>query len=260
MTRWHEDDLAGRLLEDMKNGGEQWEVVKLPALAEEDDPMGRELGEALCPARYDKETLTKIKAKGSYSFDSLYQQNPTAKSGSFFQVDKLQIVDAVPANLEACRGWDQAATPGDGDYSVGIRITEADAEGLFYITDAVRGQWDTATRDRTIKQTAALDGIRTAIAGEQEAGSGGKGQAENFVKMLAGFSVSTEPSTGAKTVRADAFSSQVNAGNVRLLRGEWNKAYIDELRKFPLGKHDDQVDASAVAFNKVSKMGPGIYF
>jgi predicted phage terminase large subunit-like protein len=259
MTRWHEDDLAGRLLEDMRSGGEKWEVVSLPAIAEEDDAMGRKVGEALCPDRYDLETLTKIKTKGSYSFDALYQQRPTAKSGSFFQVDKLQVVDAIPAGLEACRGWDQAATPGGGDYTAGVRITEADADGIFYVTDVVRGQWDTATRDRTIKQTAALDGVTTAIAGEQEGGSGGKGQAENFVRMLAGYSVSTEPSTGAKTVRADPFSSQVNAGNVKLLRGDWNRAYIDELRKFPLGKHDDQVDASAVAFKQVSTSSVGSF-
>lgn len=256
MTRWHEDDLAGRLLDDMKNGGEQWEVVRLPALAEENDPIGREVGEPLCAERYDLETLTKIKAKGAYSFDSLYQQNPTAKSGTFFQVDQLQIVDAIPGGLMACRGWDQAATPNGGDYSAGVKITEADEYGIFYITDAVRGQWDTATRDRNIKQTAALDGTTTSIAGEQEGGSGGKGQAENFVKMLAGYAVSTEPATGAKTVRADPLSSQINAGNVRLLRGDWNRDFIDELRKFPLGKHDDQVDAAAVAFNKVNRVGP----
>ena len=77
--------------------------------------------------------------------------------------------------------------------------------------------------------------------------------------MLAGFGVTTAPATGSKVVRADPYSSQVNAGNVKLLRGDWNRDYIEELRKFPMGKHDDQVDASSAAFNKVLNRGIGVY-
>jgi hypothetical protein len=69
--------------------------------------------------------------------------------------------------------------------------------------------------------------------------------------MLAGYPVKCEPATGSKEVRAEPFASQCEAGNVRLVRGPWNAAYIDELTTFPNGSHDDQVDASSSAFNRL---------
>jgi predicted phage terminase large subunit-like protein len=70
--------------------------------------------------------------------------------------------------------------------------------------------------------------------------------------MLAGYSVSTDPVSGSKEIRASPFSSQVNAGNVKMLRGDWNQAFIEELRQFPAGKHDDQVDAASDAFTSLA--------
>jgi predicted phage terminase large subunit-like protein len=251
MTRWHEDDLAGRLLREMEDGGEQWEVVKLAALAEAGDPMGRQPGEALCPDRYDLEALHRIKVKSEHSFEALYQQNPTPKEGLMFHVDKMTIIDASPSEGRCARGWDKAGTPGDGDWTVGARVKQG-KDGLWYIEAVTRGQWDTATRDRTIRQTAEIDGRAVHQKGEQEPGSGGKESAENFIRLLGGFPTSTERSTANKVERADPLSSQVNAGNVRLVRGEWNKAFIEELRQFPSGKHDDQVDAVSLAFNHLN--------
>lgn len=261
-TRWHEDDLSGWLLgeEDSSDAPEGWHVLCLPAIA--DDPLvfpdtctviedDRDKGQALCPERYDEEALRRIKARGERNFEALYQQRPSPKEGYFFDVTKLEIVDKVSAGLRNARGWDKAATHGDGDFTAGVRIAKS-FDGLFYVEDVVKGQWDTASRDRTIRQTAHLDGIGCKVKGEQEPGSGGKESAENFIRLLAGFAVSNEPSTSAKEVRADPFSSQVNAGNVRLVKGDWNKAYIEELRQFPFGKHDDQVDASSLAFNELN--------
>ncbi len=262
-TRWNEDDLTGWLLSEESQGEEpeNWHVVCLPAIAEEPpalpesctlEPDIRANGEALCPQRYDESKLAKIKARiGEYHFGALYQQRPTAKQGLFFHVDKLGIVDAVPAGLSSARGWDKAATAGGGDWTAGVRMAKS-FDGLFYIEDVVRGQFDTATRDRTIRQTASIDGLMCQHIGEQEPGSGGKESAENFIRLLAGFAVSTEPATNAKEIRADPFSSQVNAGNVRLVRGDWNKKFIEELRSFPHGKHDDQVDGCSLAFNKLN--------
>ncbi len=248
MTRWHEDDLAGRLLNEMNDGGEQWEIVQLSAIAEEGDPMGRKIGEPLCPDRYDLEALERIRQRGERSFEALYQQRPTAKSGSFFHVDKLEIVPAAPVNGRRARGWDKAGTEGGGDYTAGIKMCKGD-DGLFYIEDVQRGQWNTATRDRNIRQTAELDGISVKQIGEQEPGSGGLESAQNFIRLLSGFSVTTERSTANKQERADPFSSQLNAGNVRVVKGDWNRAFIEELRQFPQGRHDDQVDAASLAFN-----------
>ena len=265
-TRWHEDDLAGWLLsEEHVDAAEHWHIVNLPAIAEEShsfpdtctvEPDGRAIGEALCSERYDIDFLQRRQAKGSYTFDALYQQRPSSKEGLFFHVSKLEIVDAVPVGGKQGRGWDKAATAGDGDWTAGVKMLKDD-KGLYYITDVVRGQWNTAERDRQIRQTAELDGRDVRQKGEQEPGSGGKESAESFIRLLSGFPVSTEKVSGSKELRADPFSSQVNAGNVRILRGDWNKAFLEELRTFPNGKHDDQVDAASLVFNAINEGGSG---
>jgi predicted phage terminase large subunit-like protein len=263
-TRWHEDDLAGWLLEQEKIAEpEEWHIVCLPGLSEPLEDYGFpdtctiekdfriEEGIALCPERYDEKFMLRRRSKNSYTFDALYQQRPSSKEGLFFHVNKMEIVDAAPAIAKRVRGWDMAATKDSGDFTVGSKVSAAN--GIFYIEDIRRGQWDTATRDGHIKLTANLDGRPVSIIGEQEGGSGGKSAAEAFIKNLAGFIVTTERATGSKESRAEALSSQINAGNVKLVRGDWNVAFIEELRKFPNGKHDDQVDATSLAFNQLSK-------
>lgn len=262
-TRWHEDDLSGWLLseEEQAKMPEKWHIVCLPAIAEEQQTFPetctveadfRDIGDALCPERYTVEEHLQTQDKDSRTYEALYQQRPTPKTGLFFHVDKLEIVPVAPVGGKMCRGWDKGATAGGGDYTAGVKIVKG-SDGIYYVADVVRGQWDTATRDRTIRQTAVVDHIGCRQKGEQEPGSGGKESAENFIKMLAGYPVSVAPSTANKQERADPFSSQVNAGNVKLIKGDWNKAFIDELRSFPLGKHDDQVDGASLAFNELSK-------
>ena len=269
MTRWNEDDLAGWLLneeltDEDEHSKENWHIVCLPAISEErmefpesctvEDDFRDEHGVALCPERYPIEKLLKKRAKGAREFDALYQQRPSPKEGYFFDVTKLEIVEAAPADARRARGTDKAATKGDGDYSCGGKVGKG-KDGIFYIEDVWREQLDTASRDRKIRQTAELDGTSVHQVGEQEPGSGGKESAQNFIRLLAGFPVSTEKSTANKEERADPFSSQVNAGNVKLVRGPWNKVFIEEMRQFPFGKHDDQVDAVTLAFNHLNGRG-----
>lgn len=242
-TRWHEDDLCGRLLKEAAAGGEPWRVLKMPAIGDD--------GAALWPERYSAERLAEIRrAVGEYYWHSLYQQNPTPKEGSFFKVGNLEIVDAPPAGLKTVRAWDMAYTDGDGDYTAGVQIGKAD-DGRYYVVDVVRGQWATDDRDRRIRQTAGMDGRQVRIRIPEDPGAG-KSMALAQIRMLAGFSVRAEKVSKNKETRADAFSSQVNAGNVSLVRGPWNRDYIEELRQFPRGSNDDQVDASADAFNELS--------
>lgn len=266
-TRWHEDDLIGRLLinESQSSAGENWHVVSLPALYEPDSLLSlpksciiepdfrTQEGEALCPERYTAEALEHKRLQmGGYHFEAMYQQRPTSPGGVLFDITKLKTIDAAPIEIEyRVRAWDKAATPNGGDYTAGVRMSK-DKEGVYYIESVSRGQWDTATRDFIIRDTAEYDGKKCHIVGEQEPGSGGKDSAHNFIKLLDGFAVQTERATGSKALRADPFSSQVNAGNVRLVRGNWNTAFIEELRQFPLGRHDDQVDACSLAFNKIA--------
>ena len=128
----------------------------------------------------------------------------------------------------------------------------SDGLGGYFVLDVVRGQWSTDERDRAIRQTAELDGHQVRIRGPQDPGAAGVQAAEAFVRLLAGFSVRTERVTGDKETRADPFSAQVNAGNVKLVKGDWNRDFIEELRSFPAGKYKDQVDAAADAFAELT--------
>jgi predicted phage terminase large subunit-like protein len=128
-------------------------------------------------------------------------------------------------------------------------------DGLFYVEDVVRGQWSPGERDRVILATAERDRdahASTAIVVEQEPGSAGVDASRSIVRMLAGFPVRADRVTGSKQVRAEPFASQAEAGNVRLVRGAWNGAWLEELCVFPNGRHDDQVDASSAAFTALA--------
>ena len=120
--------------------------------------------------------------------------------------------------------------------------------------DVVRGQWDSNERERVIEQTAQLDGPKVIIGLEQEPGSGGKESAESTLRRLAGYRVRVDRPTGAKEWRADPFSSQVNGNNVSMKRGDWNAAFLEELRFFPSSTYKDQVDASSGAFNMLANV------
>jgi len=114
-----------------------------------------------------------------------------------------------------------------------------------------RGQWSTDDRERIIRATAEADGADVVVYIEQEPGSGGKESAESTVRNLAGFACYPNSPQGDKPHRADPYSVQVNYGNVRLLRGDWNREYIEEFRYFPFSTYKDQVDASSGAFTKL---------
>ena len=251
MTRWHNDDLVGKILssDDAKN----WTRIRLPAEAEVNDPLGRKLGEALCADRYGLSDLAKTKIVLGRDYHALYQQSPQPREGGMFKRHWFELVDAVPAKAKRVRWWDQAATDSSGNYTAGVLMTESD--GIYFIEDVVRGQWDSGERDRIIRATADNDKDNYGAVsywGSQEPGSGGKYQAAAFIKLLAGYKVATETESGSKETRADPFASQAKAGNVKVKRAAWTSAYLNEMCDFPSGKYDDQVDASSGAFAKLA--------
>jgi predicted phage terminase large subunit-like protein len=253
MTRWHMDDLAGRLLESERAA--DWTVVSLPALAEEDDPLGRSEGAALCPERYGLPALDDFRAVlGSRSFDALYQQRPRPQEGAMFRREWFEIVPAVPANARRARYYDTAgADEGRGDYTVGVLMAR-DSRGICYVEDVLRGQWTAHPRNTLIRQTATLE-RHVPIYVESPPGLA-KESTDAIVRELAGFAIYANPVRGDKVSRAEPFAAQCEAGNVKLVRGAWNRAYLDELCDFPYGAHDDQVDASSGAFNKLVTYTP----
>jgi predicted phage terminase large subunit-like protein len=251
MTRWHEDDLAGRLLrmaaEDSR--ADRWYVVKFPAIAVEgtpDDP--RKPGEPLWPAKYPISQLAAFRAGAEYEFSALYQQNPTPPEGGLFKRADFAVIDARPAQGIWVRFWDCAATEGDGDYTVGTLVGKL-SNGTFCIADVIRGQWNATKVDAVMRQTAQIDGRHVRIREEQEPGSSGKAVIANRAKALAGFDYRGIPATGDKETRWRPLASQAGAGNVTIVRGPWNGAWLDELCSVPHGLHDDQADSAAGGFN-----------
>jgi len=248
-TRWHLDDLAGRMIE---SGADNFEVINLPALAEDNDPLGRLPGEALWPDRFSLAyLLTTKEASGSYNWSALYQQRPIPEGGGIFKRQWFQIVDAAPTEAQRVRYWDFAGTERGGDYTVGTLLTKT-KDNLIYVEDVVRGQWGAMDVEAILKQTAQLDASRyhnsVEIRMEQEPGSSGKSLTSNYIRLLSGYPVKAQPSTGSKELRARPFAAQCEAGNVKLVKGAWNGAWLDEVCRFPTGTHDDQVDSVSGAF------------
>ena len=254
-TRWHQDDLAGKILK--SEDGPNWTVLSLPALAEEGDELGRAVGEPLCEDRFDLADLLDIKRVLGIAFYALYQQRPTPKEGDFFKREWFEIVPQVPADIRfMVRYWDRASTSSGGDYTAGVLMGYA--RGIFYVMDVVRGQWDSESRDILIRQTVALDEERYGrgaiqIWEEREGGSAGKDAGNAFVKMLAGHPAYTESVSGKgdKSLRAGPFQAQAMVRAVVVVQGSWNEAYLEELSGFPFGNNDDQVDGTSGAFRRL---------
>jgi predicted phage terminase large subunit-like protein len=252
MARWHEDDLAGYLLRESE---EQWTELRLPAIAEDNDVMGRVPGEPLWPERYPLDELERRREEMSLAFGGVVwlaqaQQRPTNPDGGMFPESKWRFMPAheVPEGLTWVRAWDLAASEGAGDWTVGCRMARL-PDGRFVVTDVVRGQWEGHRVRKELVAAGGRDPRPTQIELPQDPGQAGKDQAQQLVSLLAGHDVAARVQTGSKEVRAIGYAAQQQVGNVVLVEGQWNGAWVAEHRAFPRGLHDDQVDAGAMAFN-----------
>jgi len=177
--------------------------------------------------------------------------------GSIFRREWFEIVNEAPANIPKIRYWDLAATKPkqgtDPDYSVGALIGERN--GMYWILDIKRIRAAPPQVEALIRQTAELDGYSTKICMEQEPGSSGVSQIDYYARqVLQGYSFWGVKTTGPKEERATPVSSAAEAGNVKLVRGNWINEFLDEFEAFPQGMHDDQVDAVSGAFSQLRKV------
>lgn len=260
MQRLHEEDVSGQILK----LGLGYEHLMLPMEFEPErrcrtsigfeDPRTEE-GELLFPERFPRHVVERDKVPmGSYAVAGQFQQRPAPRSGGMFHRGDFEIVDAVPAGARRCRAWDFAATvPKAGkqpDWTVGLRM--AYDGGIFYVEDVRRDRWSPGDVEKNLRATASQDGTGVRIRIPEDPGAAGKADAATKVKLLAGYDVTVVRPTGDKATRAKPASAQAEAGNVKLVRGAWNEAFLDEVCSFPNGHHDDQVDAFADALNELA--------
>lgn len=246
-TRWHEDDLAGRLIAADRERKE-WTIVSLPALAEHSDPLRREPGQALCPERFDEAALHRIKEQiGSHSFSALYQQDPLPAKDTAFRRSWFKIVDEAPAGLRWVRGYDLAVSTGQSsDHTASFRVAHDQNTGILYIADGFRARIEFPEQRRYITRRIAEEKNTRHCIESALHGAAFVQELRREVRFI-GRPIRSVRVSSDKLTRANAWSARAEAGKVALVRGPWIEDFLDEVCRFPFGKHDDQVDAVSLA-------------
>ena len=253
-TRWDHNDLIALLQTELAH--ENWTVINLPAIAEVNDPLGREVGEALWPERYDYDALMRIKATlGPYWWAAECQQNPLQSMSGANLGDKLKTIteaDMEPEeDLKTLRIWDLAATKGGGDYTAGVKISRSKVSRKIYIRDMIREKENPAKVKALVKAAAEADGHGVKIWMEQEPGSSGVTVIVDYTKELRAYAFEGEKATGPIEVRASPLIAAIEVGTVYMVEAPWNENLRDELNGFPDGDNDDQMTAAALGYNKL---------
>lgn len=264
-TPWHVDDLIGRAERRMKEDPDfpQFTVVSFPAMGDEYE-SGFLFPERFPPSWYRGQAA----ALGTYGTASLLQVNPVARAGNILKTDRVQIHDAadIPLGLRWARPWDLASTEkqlvkDDPDYTVGALMAvewrmppdDADVGELIphiWIRDVVRGRWAAPERDRFIKQTAMVDGAGVLVGTESVAGY--KDTYERMADVLKGLRIVQKVTPpGDLLIRVNPLEPIFEAGHVHLVRGDWNRDFLQEVAEYNSGAHDDQVAALVTGWEMI---------
>lgn len=258
MTRWHEDDLAGRLLDVMKSDpkADQWTILNLPAIREDEIHICdvREKGEALWPSKYSVDDLERIKMSlGSKVWNALYQQSPRAEGGNIVRRDWWQFYSSPPEKFDSIiQSWDLTFKEVGTSYVVGQVWGMVGTKK--YLLDQLRSRMGFVETISAIKTMCAKWPKYSRLLIEDKAN--GPAVMDAIKKEVSGV-ISVQPN-GSKESRVNAVSAQIEAGEVFLPeRAEWLHDYIEEFTMFPNGAADDQVDATSQALLDVKNSGAG---
>lgn len=259
MTRWHEDDLAGRLLREMANDGDQWRIVSFPAIAEEDEEFRLE-GEALHPERYDLERLTKIKkAVGSQAWNALYQQRPSSKGGDIIKGAWFKRYSVLPRMKRIIITADTAQkTKQHNDYSV-LLVAGVGHDGGVYALDLIRGKWEAPELEQKVSDVwnkYKSFGVHKVYVEDKSSGTSLIQNIQRKQRIpIEGVQVDTD-----KYTRVLGIQGYIESGYIYLPNdAEWIEDFIKECEAFTATdshKHDDQVDAMVMAITEL--MGGGV--
>jgi len=247
LTRWHEDDLIGRILNSEHAG--EWEVVNIPALAEEDDPLGRKIDEPLWPERFSYDELLKTKQVLGHDFYALYQGRPSPAEGMIFPVDKIVDYNDLPKFSFIVQGWDTAVKDKEvNDYSVGITIGVA-TDG-YYILDRVKARMQMPALKQAIKDAAYKWDPNIVLIEDKSSGS----SAVQEIKSITRVPVLAVNVDTSKLARAEATTDAIETGLIHLPKfAPWKEDFIHQLSTFPNATHDDDVDAYTLLINYLTK-------
>lgn len=256
MQRLHQDDISGVI----EQYGMGFEKLIIPMEFEPErrihtcigwtDPRKHD-GDLMFPDRWPRANIEAKKTdQGEYVWAGQYQQRPAPREGGMFKVDKIEMVDYAPAGGREVRGWDLAGTAKKkSPFTAGVKMKMVD--GVIYITNAKRVRKEVQEMEPWVETVCRNDGFSIFQDLPQDPGVGGKALKASLAKRLHGlnFSITTEP--GDKVTRSIPFANQVDAGNVRMVRGDWNKPLMDEMRNFPAATIKDQVDACSRAYARL---------
>lgn len=268
-TQWHVDDIIGRIekkidptSEDYDEHFPKFRIVSFPATNGEGDVWvektekekahwEHQKWEYLFPERFSEEFYKQQRAAlGSYSFSSLYQCTPQIRGGNLFVTDKIKFHDNVQdfPLTKYYRVWDYAHTAkqtqkDDPDWTSGTLLTYTKIEGQWHlwIKNVARLRAKAPERDNYVRATTDKDGVGVPVYVENSVDS--KDALSNLQTVLHGKRVVKAVNISIdKIARASYVEPIFEAGHVHVLRGEWNADWLDEIKSFPSGKHDDQVD------------------
>jgi predicted phage terminase large subunit-like protein len=267
MQRLHREDISGLILEKFPF----FEHLCLPMRFEADmpkkttvlgftDPRTKE-GELLWPERFSEDYLKnelepRLSAIGGpYAIAGQFQQRPAPRGGGLFkEKDFQQIVGTVPDGAVRVRGWDLASSVTKWSaFTAGVKLAMT-PDRKVYVEDVIRGQWTPHQVEEHLMECARGDGGATVQDLPQDPGQSGKYQVQALASMLTGYVCYFSPETGSKEDRANPFAAQAAAGNVFLVRGDWNRDFVKEACDFPNGHWKDQIDAASRAFAQLVQM------
>lgn len=247
-TRWHDDDIAGRILKQMEAGGEQWEIINLPAIAGGNDQLGRAPGEALWPEWYDIEALEAIRGTLSpMQWNALYQQNPIPEEGDYFKSDCVQWYDKPPKHLHIYGASDYAVTDQDGDFTE-HGVFGVDPNDDLYILD---WWYDQSTADVWIDSLLDLIQRHKPLKWIGESGVIKRAVEPYMLKRMRERRVYCAldwmASISDKPTRARGFQARWAMKKVYLPANQpWAVRLLSQLTRFPAGANDDAVDVCSL--------------
>ncbi len=247
-TRFHEDDLFGRIL--AGPGAKDWTIIRLPAFAEENDPLNRRIGGPLWPARVKKSDLDERREiMGARAFESQFQQNPLPAAGNLFKAEWLtHRYEAVPEDLNVIFGLDAASKTGIANDFSAIAVVASSATH-HYVLDVIRRKVDFPGLRRMV--IAAYEQYRPKTIYIEDAANA-VGLIQEFRRETSLPIVAEQPK-GAKHARMEAQTGLFESGKVLLphdrLGAQWMLDFEREMLAVPGGKHDDQVDALVLALS-----------